>query len=314
MMNLTATFTAPLTLSAHQLAQQFCRQHRHPQLVKQVYLNTLAVSAVEFYLRCLGIATDWKTSQSYDPLTQAAMDVADLNVKNHGKLECRPVLPGATALQIPLEVWTDRIGYVAVQLEPELREATILGFTTEASAAVPLSQLRSIDALLTLLHPSQQHAQSRVNLSQWLENLFEAGWQSLDTLLNANRTFAFRSDLLLNEAAVKRAKLINLGVQLEHQSVALLVAIAPTLTQATLTEAKPLVEILVQVHPIGGEVYLPQDFRMGLLSATGEILQEVQSRSHDNYMQLKRFQVVSGEQFEVQMTCHDLSVTESFVI
>jgi hypothetical protein len=54
------TFTVPLSSSAHHLAEQFCRQQSNQKKAKQVYLNTLAVSAVNFYLRCMGVETDWK--------------------------------------------------------------------------------------------------------------------------------------------------------------------------------------------------------------------------------------------------------------
>jgi hypothetical protein len=40
------TFTVPLSSSAHHLAEQFCRQQSNQKKAKQVYLNTLAVSAV----------------------------------------------------------------------------------------------------------------------------------------------------------------------------------------------------------------------------------------------------------------------------
>jgi len=37
------TFTMPLTLKAHQIANQFRQQQPNRQKAKQVYLNTLAV-------------------------------------------------------------------------------------------------------------------------------------------------------------------------------------------------------------------------------------------------------------------------------
>ncbi len=75
------TFIVPLSPSSHRLAEQFCQQHRDTQKARQVYLNTLAVSAVNFYLHCMGVETSWETSQSYDFVMQAAMDVADVEIK-----------------------------------------------------------------------------------------------------------------------------------------------------------------------------------------------------------------------------------------
>lgn len=38
------------------------------------------------YLQCLGFVTDWKASSSYDVIMQSFLDVADLEIKKHGKL------------------------------------------------------------------------------------------------------------------------------------------------------------------------------------------------------------------------------------
>lgn len=329
----SSTFTVPLSLSDHALAKQFHKQHPDPTKAKQVYLNTLAVTAVNFYLRCMGIETNREMSQSYDPILQAAMDVADLEVSDRGKLECRPVLPDVQVVYIPPEVWSDRIGCVAVQLDPSLQTATLLGFTEISNVEeVPVSQLRSLDSLLEHLRQStpisnpsvnaqvssqvNERVNERVNLSQWLENLFETGWRSLDSLLVSGQphfAVSFRNDRL-SEATVKRAKLIDLGLSLREQSVALMVAIMPSAGQINTSETKLQMEILVQMHPMGGETSLPADLKMSLLSPSGEVLQEVRSRSHDNYIQLKRFRGLPGECFDIQVAFHETCLTEMFKI
>lgn len=305
------TFTVPLSSEAHRLAEQFRRQQSNQKKAKQVYLNTLAVSAVKFYLRCMGIETDWEASLSWNPVMQTLMDVADVEIPNLGKLECRPVLPETQVVHIPPEVWSDRIGYMAVQLDQSLREATLLGFTkTVSTDELPISQLRSLEDLLEHLIQIRQakFVKMPVNLSKWLENTFEAGWQSMEALLGTqqeNLAFSLRSTSPLSEASVKRAKLIDLGLRLGSQSVALLVAITP--------EVEQKVGILVQVHPTGGETYLPPNLRLVLLSESG-VIQEVQSRTQDNYIQLKRFRGLPGECFNIQVAFGDASVTETFVI
>ena len=306
------TFTVPLFQSAHRLAKQFSQQQSNQGKAKQVYLNTLAVSAVHFYLRCMGIQTDLNASDSWDSVMQAMMDVADLEIPNYGKLECRPVLPETQVIYIPPEVWSDRIGYIAVQLDHSLKEATLLGFAETGSIKLPLSQLRSLEDLLDHLSHIM-HAKSvktRINLSQWFHNLFEAGWQSLETALDTteqeNFAFGLRSDSRLAEATVKRARLIDMGVQLGNQAVALLVAITEDSEQKE--------EILVQVHPERGEAYLQPNLKLVLVSDSGVILQEVQSRSQDNYIQLKRFRGLPKEDFSIQLALSDAIVTETFVI
>lgn len=307
------TFTVPLGLSAHRLAEQFRRKHCNQKKAKQVYLNTLAVSAVKFYLRCMGIETDWEASLSWNPVMQTLMDVADLEVTGLGSLECRPVLPESQVVHIPPEVWSDRIGYVAVQLDESLKQATLLGFSKTApfTDELPNSKLLSLADLLEHLRHIRQTepVKMRVNLSQWFENFFEAGWQSMETLLGTqqqNLAFSLRSTSGSRFASVKRAKLIDLGLRLGGQAVALLVAIAP--------DAEQKVGILVQLHPTGGETYLPPHLSVGLLSESGATLQEVQSRSQDNYIQLKRFRGLPGECFNIQVAYGEASVTETFVI
>lgn len=304
-------FTVPLGAESHRLAQQFCRQHDRKK-AKQVYLNTLAVSAVKFYLRCMGIETNWSASCSCNPVLQTLMDVADLEIPNLGKLECRPVLPEAHVVHIPPEVWSDRIGFVAVQLDDSLQQATLLGFTKNVpeSGELPVSQLRSLTDFLEHLRQIRQPEQIKigVNLSQWFQNLFENGWHSIEALLATNQenlAFNFRSASGLNEASVKRAKLIDLGLQLANQSVALLVAIAPEADR---------IAILVQLHPTAGETCLPPNIKLILLSEFGVAMQEVRSRSGDDYIQLKRFRGDPGECFNIQVAFGDISVTEAFTI
>lgn len=313
------TFNVPLGAEAHRLAQQFCSQQSDRAKVKQVYLNTLAVSAVKFYLQCMGIETNWEASLSWNPVFQTLMDVADLEIPKRGKLECRPVLPEANIVSIPPEVWCDaeggrehdhRIGYIAVRLDSKLVEATLLGFTKIApeSGELPINQLHSLEDLLEHLHQIRQlqPTKMQVNLSHWFEQIFTDNWQSVEALFatRENLAFSLRSTSRLGEASVQRAKLIDLGLQLENQSVALLVAIAP--------DADLKVAILVQLHPTNAD-YLPPDIKLILLS-DGSTLQSVQSRSEDNYIQLKRFRVNPGECFNIQVAFGNVTVTESFTI
>lgn len=309
----TLTFTLPLGSNAHAIAKQFWSQQSDSQKAKQVYLNTLAVYAVNFYLNCMGIKTNWEASYSCNSIRQILADVADLEVPDVGLLECRPVLPKIQEIDIPPEAWSDRIGYVAVQLDESLRMAILLGFSeTAGTGKLAVEQLRSLEDLLahlTQLSSSAKTVKSQIQLSQWLENIFEAGWHSIETILGSeqqNLAFSLRSNSNSIESSIKRAKLIDLGLQLGNRSLALLVAITP--------ETEQKVGILVQLHPMEGETYLPPNLKLSMLSESGEILQEVESRSVDNYIQLKRFRGLPGEIFAIQLTFGEASVTENFAI
>ncbi len=293
------TFTVPLSFEAHSIAQH-CRQGQFlPRKAKQVYLNTLAVYAVDFYLRCLGFETDWNQSDSRNPLMLKFMDVADLEVKQLGKLECRPVLPGAEVCEIPPEVWEDRIGYLAVQLNQSLKEAKILGFTQTAAAEVPIRQLQSLEELLVYL--SQIRQRSPVDLRQWFEGIIEAGWLAIEELITPQQVelaFSFR-----NAVNITRGKKIDLGMQLGGESVVLLVTLPP--------EADEEVDIVVQVYPMG-QMYLPPGVQL-IVSDESENQREAQSREADNLIQLE-FSAESGERFNVTVALEEARVTQEFVI
>ncbi|PMB26479.1 hypothetical protein CEN45_03570 [Fischerella thermalis CCMEE 5198] len=147
------------------------------------------------------------------------------------------------------------------------------------------------------------------NLSKWFQNVFEAGWHSFDTLVSSQQNtlgVQFRSDATLNEVRVKGAKLIDLGMQLRNTAVVLLIGLT--------SEIDEKVSIRVQLHPANEEVYLPPDLKLLLLSGSGNILQEVQSRSHDNFIQLKKFKSPPGRNFSLQVTLGDISIKEDFML
>jgi hypothetical protein len=310
-------FTVPLSFEAHTIAQQYQKQQSTSLKAKQVYLNTLAVYAVDFYLRCLGFEADVDHSDSRDPLMVRFMDVADLSVKQLGKLECRPVLPDAQVCQIPPDVWSDRIGYVAVQMNQTLKQATLLGFTQTAAAEVPLSQLRSLSELPEYLHQLRQvvsvaqpvAATSKpiVNLRHWFEGAFESGWQSIEDILGGNTIHpVFVRSVTPLKNGVKRAKLINLGLQLGELAVVLSIAIGQSRDE--------MMSALVQLYPGPTQSRLPSNVRLMMIGESGETLQQVCSRGQDNYIQLKHFKGHVGDRFSIQVACDNVSVTEEFML
>lgn len=309
------TFTVPLTLEAHRIAQQFHKHQSNSKKAKQVYLNTLAVYAVNFYLKCLGIETEQSASDSWNPVMQTLANIADLEVKDLGKLECRPVLAEVKSCHVPPEVMSARIGYVAVRLDQSLTEATVLGFLpTVAKEEFPLSQLNSLEDLLE--HLSQlkqpQPVKERVQLRQWWHDVFDAGWQTVEALFDAPQAelaFRFRNRYNPQTSAsnnstdgVKRGKL--LGLERVGEQVALFVG----LKSVTSSE----IDISVEVYPTGGQIYLPQDLQLMVLDEKGEAVMQAQARSTKN-IQLK-FSSEPGETFGVKVALGDVSVTEAFLI
>ncbi|MDZ7951325.1 DUF1822 family protein [Nostoc sp. DedQUE09] len=154
-----------------------------------------------------------------------------------------------------------------------------------------------------------QFSQVQVNLSRWLEQIYDTSWQAIETFFEPNsssRAFNFRTSSGLNATAIKRAKLIDWGIEIEAQKVILLVALIP--------DPNLLVRIRVQLHPACNQPYLPANIKLVLLSDRGEILQQVQARTQDIYVQLKLFHGEVGECFSIQIELNNYQITESFII
>ncbi|HBB30784.1 MAG TPA: hypothetical protein DDZ80_02245 [Cyanobacteria bacterium UBA8803] len=300
------TLTVPLALAAHSRAEKFYRHQSNPGKAKQVYLNTLAVYAVNFYLHCQEFDTELEQSDSWNPVLQTLLDVADLEVPEYGKLECRPVLPGAEVVRIPAEVWQDRIGYVAVQLDESLQEATLLGFVEAVNCEeFPLRELRSLEELPGYLN----NIKPQIDLSQWLEGVFTAGWQAVEDLLKPPQTelaFSFRS-YTARSAAVSRGKLLDLGLQQGDRQIALLVDLA----DLALT-ASPEMDISVEIRPRDGQTELPPDLQLIVFNEDGKAMMQAEA---GNCETLKfEFSGEPGEQFGVRVVLGEFSVTENFLI
>jgi len=146
------TFTVPLSGADFKLAQKFSCEQKDADKSKQVFLNTLAVLAVNFYCQCLKVETNLEESTIGHYNRRILMDSADLKIDVLGKLECRPVLPNENICYVPSEVWSDRVGYVVVEIDEEAKKAILFGFVEQIETnELPLAQLPDIDNLVDLL-------------------------------------------------------------------------------------------------------------------------------------------------------------------
>jgi hypothetical protein len=308
------TFTVPITSELHSLAEQFRSQHKNPKKAKQIYLNTLAVSAVDFYLRCMGVETSFSASFSSNPVIQTMMDVADLEVINLGKLECRPVLSDKKVVYIPPEVWSDRIGYVAVQFDESLRVATLLGFSkTAQSGEIPINQLRSLEEFILELSEIPEKVKQKTHLSQWLINVVDAGWQTVESLLTQQSELAFRfrsAEQILAQnpenttTNVQKGTLLDFGGESSSKPIALIVGLIPTFEQE--------INIYVKVCPAGSENYLPEELELMVLDEKGTSVMQAIARTTKS-IQLN-FSSQFGENFSIKVALGDISFTEVFLV
>lgn len=143
--------------SARDDAAKFAAEQVSVRKGKQVYLNTLAIYAVRTYLNWLSIPTDLGLGDSWNSELRSVFDVADLVIPDAGRLECRPVLPGDTELELPIPAG-DRLGYVAVEMSEDLNSAKLLGFVpasdvTDGAEALSVADLYPLENLLNTLNP-----------------------------------------------------------------------------------------------------------------------------------------------------------------
>lgn len=304
-MNTSSTvsdFTVTLTLAPHHQAEQFRQHQTSPQKAKQIYLNTLAIYAARFYLECLGYEPDLAASDGLNPVQQMLLGTAALAIKDYGQLECLPVVDGETEVAIAPELHQDRIGYVAVHIDNSLRTATLLGFVAEATDQVPVTQLQPMENLAGLLSPGlvQQASEQITQLSDWLQNLADDAWQTLDSFINP-ATLAFRNQMAeSSENMVARSKCFSLN----EYDITLAVGLLP------LSDAQT--EIQVQVYSGQEQTYLPAQLKLSVLDADNQEVMQAESRATEA-IQLK-FTGTPGEQFSLKLALQNASVAERFVI
>ncbi|MGB3756297.1 MAG: DUF1822 family protein [Rivularia sp. (in: cyanobacteria)] len=148
-------------------------------------------------------------------------------------------------------------------------------------------------------------------LSQWLQGVIDEAWQTIDSISNPELNLAFSTRNV--ERATKKAKIIDLGIDLGNRKVALLVNISPDKSADSKDESsEDKISVLAQLYPMSGEKYLPHNIKFLLISKAGKTLQEVTSRIQDNYIQLKPFKGQVGKHFSIQITLEGFSFKENF--
>ena len=138
-----------------------------------------------------------------------------------------------------------------------------------------------------------------VNLMQWLNGQDDTGWQAVQELVNPQLRPAFRNDELNKQ---ERAKLIDLGLELDDRRVALIMTVQE--------KDDNTVTIRSQVYPTGEEIVLPPNLKMSVLTDTS-VFKEVTARSNDEFIQYE-FEAEVGDSFGIQVALGEVSLTEKF--
>jgi hypothetical protein len=291
------TFTVPLSGADFKLAQKFSCEQKDADKSKQVFLNTLAVLAVNFYCQCLKVETNLKEIIIGHYNRRILMDSADLKIDVLGKLECRPVLPNENICYVPSEVWSDRVGYVVVEIDEEAKKAILFGFVEQIETnELPLAQLPDIDNLVDLLLLAKN--------KQLLERTFAKNWnedESAEILKDKQKKLVRRDSPALPTidksitSPLYRAKYITLI----RRTFILLVRITPT------KEGK--FQLLVEVE---SSKKIPSDLNLKLLSLSDQTLKANPTKG-DHYISLK-YTLQLGESFQIQVKRGEEIHTEQF--
>ena len=302
---------------------------------KQVYLNTLAVSAVKIYLSNLGWLTSCEQSDSWNPIMQTLMDVADLDIPNYGKIECRVVLFDRQELIVPPEVQSDRIAYVVVKFGSSLRECELLGFVPEITTdKISLSQLQPIEKLTSYLREYKQlqaapRQQSVIELSKWWQGIIDDSWQLVEKVFPPEPALSFRSPNHLQEAlkidgkersdlstkpnqrvdklsqGISRVKLLDLGKDPNTINIALILQLV--------TQDSEEIDISAKICPINTSLYLPQGLAIMILDENQKPILQAQANKTNETIEFL-FSGEPGEIFSIKASLNDNNIVETFMI
>ena len=306
----TEIFKSIIPLKTRVEAERFRRYQCQGSKAKQVYLNTLAVSAVNSYLNFLGWATSLEDSCSWNPVLQTMMDVADLSIPGYGKIECRYVLEAHEKVTIPPEVWSERIGYIIVRLDESLKDFTILGFLRQVSRErIPLTELESLADFPSYLSQQKRAAPMQPTIiNQWFSDCQDSQWQKLEELYTCDVAINFRSPQKLvdridspSNSAINRVKSISLN---EYIALALILNIQ--------AKSDREFDISLVVCNANSHNFLPQGLELIVLDRDSFPVMIAQTNKTETIEFC--FSGTLGECFSIEMTLDEQIKTESFII
>ncbi|HZG39472.1 MAG TPA: DUF1822 family protein [Nodosilinea sp.] len=236
-------------------------------------------------------------------------------------LDSADIFPDLGALGVMVQVGTEPTRSAIAPL-PQLsseRCTALLNHLRQPDLLIPRLQipfaewgalLEQADAFTQLYSPPNPSIRLPIHpstpitrLSQWFDNVVDAGWQTLEDLFGAGPDLALGLRGDASEVERRRAKAIHPGngqppmwlfVRLEAE-----------------TEGR--YGIRIRLLPMATDTALPPTTRLTLYASDGEVVQSVAARQQDTAIQLKRFRCPPGTAFAVEVAIADAVVTESFL-
>lgn len=309
------TFPVPLGMSDFNFAREFSGQQKNTAKARQVLLNTLAVRAVGFYCcNLLSVETDFENSDSWDSSARILMDVADLEIKGLGKLECRPIQPGEKVCYVPPEVWEDRIAYVIVEIDEKEKMANLLGFVRKVEAEqVSLEQLQPLEDLIDVFDSIS--LQQRIEQIIRIEKLLASDWLESEKVLTASGRSG-RSRRISQSSLDSSAILLNKGklISIDGRDFALMVDIRQQENEQN------KVKVSFELIPVGNIRSLPSGLEFALLAPSGKMLTSATAKQGDNCLRitpifdLEKLELAkqNGKPYQIKVTFNGKTHSESF--
>jgi hypothetical protein len=304
----------PISSLARHTAQRFASEQITLYKARQTFLNTLSVWVVHDYLALMGIKTDLKQGDSWNPFMRHCGDVADLVIPGMGCLECRPLLKSAVKCSIPPEAWQERVAYIFVEIDPSYAKAALVGFLGQAQMEISIHTLQPMDDFLAYLHQAKQYPsilmQKYVLLRDWLVGRYTEDWLDMSELLAQIKPITFRwqsqtfisaLESQLSIEGVSRGKFYALGSQL----IPLAIQIEKRLPNRF--------DVTARIFPSRGSCLIPEGLGLAILEVGGKIVLQTQARSHDGILQL-RFSGSIGELFQVRLSLDDHGAIQTCMI
>ena len=132
-----------------------------PSQFPEIAERAIAVWVVHRYLKRFDYQSDFRTSSAWNVAAQVLTDWGDLEIWEEGEslgiVECIPLPANAESLEIPEgAVISDRIAYIAVEINPPQTWGKIVGFTPtleieDPELSIDREDLLECDRLLDLL-------------------------------------------------------------------------------------------------------------------------------------------------------------------
>ncbi len=256
----------------------------------------------------------WGYATHHQLKTQGSYDADDRTYS----LDAQALIRDFAVLNVTREICPQAVTRAEIALLPTLSTAQAEQLVQRlANPAVLLPRLeipfQLWGALLEEPQRRQQLGQLRlgqssvrttiVQLSQWVQNTVDQGWQTLESLLGnqSGLAYQFRQTAELSPA-IQRIKVLEFA----EQTFWLFVALEP--------EGNDRFSIRVQLRSAEPDAILPSGVTLAMISSFGDVVQSVTARDRDNGIQLRRFRCATGTQFSLEISVESNSLIEEFTV